>query len=599
MGLGASSASATTVLQDISSAGPLTNVYLGNDLDCQIIYSGDTADEFYPSDTTTNGTTTTPGDCGTFVSVGASIYGPNLSTNFASASSSLSGAANYVPYTAGTQSAVTGAGSVTTPYNVTSTATAGGSGISVSQADSYAIGNEYYRTDITLTNNSAATVSGRLYHAADCYLQGSDQGYGEVNAADGAPACTATANNSPAGLVEEFAPLTAGSHYLETYYDTMWSDIDTLADLPDTCDCTTFEDNAAAINWDFSIPAHSTATYSLLTNFSATGILAGSPQGVTPPTITGTTIQGQVLTEGHGTWENNPTSYAYQWYDCDATGANCVPISGAVAQTYTLQSTDVGHTIRVSETGINAIGAGRAQVSAQTAVVTAPEPVTIATTQSAKRHKAKASIEIPAGLKGEADHATLSGANAAIATGTVTYDLYSSKKCTAKSRVLKGLPRAVTAGKPLASKAVTKVLKRGRYYWQVSYSGDPSNLPAKSTCGGEVLRVTSPVTVTDAKILRSHHTISARVACGVVPCTLSFKIEATVKVHGHNRSVTVATGTAKLKKSGFHGEIFGLTGAGRALARSASGKVKLRFLISARVSRTKLTSSTTLSAALS
>ena len=398
----------------------------------------------------------------------------------------------------------------------------------------------------------------------------------------------------PAGLVEEFAPLSTGSHYVETNFDTVWADIQAQGDLPDTCDCTTDEDNGAGLNWDFSIAAHSTATYSLLTNFSATGVLAGSPVGITPPTISGVTVRGQVLTEGHGTWQNNPTSYAYQWEDCDTTGANCTAISGATLQTYTLQATDVGHTLRVVETAINTIGAGHPQTSAQTAVVTAPAPVTIATKQSASRRKAKPSISIPAGLTGETDHATLSGANLATAGGTVTYSLFRGKKCTAKSRVFKGSAQTVTRGRAPASKAIKKVLKRGHYYWQVSYSGDPSNLPAKSTCGDEALRVTSPVTV-KGPVTRTHHTLTARVACGVVPCTVAIVVKSTV---GHS-SVVVATGRAKIKKRGLHTVTFDVTSSGLALAHSATGKVKLRFLVTDHVHHVKLKSVSTLKAALS
>ena len=42
------------------------------------------------------------------------------------------------------------------------------------------------------------------------------------------------------------------------------------------------------------------------------------------PTISGTAQQGQTLTEGHGTWTNNPTGYTYQWQQCDSAGANCL-----------------------------------------------------------------------------------------------------------------------------------------------------------------------------------------------------------------------------------------------------------------------------------
>jgi hypothetical protein len=93
------------------------------------------------------------------------------------------------------------------------------------------------------------------------------------------------------------------------------------------------------------------------------------PAIISPPTIGGTTRQGQTLTESHGTWSNGPATYKYQWYDCDGDGANCVAIAGATLQTYKLMTSDIGHTIRVVETAINVGGAGTPASSGATAVV--------------------------------------------------------------------------------------------------------------------------------------------------------------------------------------------------------------------------------------
>src|SRR4029077_1564139 len=93
------------------------------------------------------------------------------------------------------------------------------------------------------------------------------------------------------------------------------------------------------------------------------------------PTISGTAQQGQTLTESHGTWTNNPTSYAYQWQQCDALGNSCLPISGATHQTYVPVAGDVGHAIRVQETATNAGGSSAPATSAATAAVVPPVPV--------------------------------------------------------------------------------------------------------------------------------------------------------------------------------------------------------------------------------
>jgi hypothetical protein len=93
------------------------------------------------------------------------------------------------------------------------------------------------------------------------------------------------------------------------------------------------------------------------------------PVNTTVPSITGTTTQGQQLTAVDGTWTNSPTSYAYQWEDCDNAGANCATIAGAIGSTYTLLGSDAGHTIRVIVTATNGVGSGNPATAAATAVV--------------------------------------------------------------------------------------------------------------------------------------------------------------------------------------------------------------------------------------
>ncbi len=92
------------------------------------------------------------------------------------------------------------------------------------------------------------------------------------------------------------------------------------------------------------------------------------PLSLTPPTITGTAQQGQTLTAVPGTW-NVPATDAYQWQRCDATGANCVDISGAASSTYAVSAGDAGATLRVVDTGTARFGTVAAQ-SAVTAAVT-------------------------------------------------------------------------------------------------------------------------------------------------------------------------------------------------------------------------------------
>jgi hypothetical protein len=91
------------------------------------------------------------------------------------------------------------------------------------------------------------------------------------------------------------------------------------------------------------------------------------PIMISAPTITGAAQQGQTLTASSGNWGDEPDSYAYQWQQCDATGANCVDVAGATAATYAVTAADVGFTLRVNVTATNRFGSVMSP-SLQTAV---------------------------------------------------------------------------------------------------------------------------------------------------------------------------------------------------------------------------------------
>ena len=110
-------------------------------------------------------------------------------------------------------------------------------------------------------------------------------------------------------------------------------------------------------------------------NYTIDLVAPAAPTVGTAPSISGTTTVGQVLTASAGTWTSSELSYTYQWQDCDGAGNNCVAISGATASTYTLTSSDAGHTIKVAVTATNPGGSATSSSAATTAVtVIAPSP---------------------------------------------------------------------------------------------------------------------------------------------------------------------------------------------------------------------------------
>ncbi len=103
--------------------------------------------------------------------------------------------------------------------------------------------------------------------------------------------------------------------------------------------------------------------------FMVSDEFTAAPANTVMPTISGTTIDRQVMSAATGTWTGTPApTYTYQWRRCDASGAACADIAGATASTYTLVPADVGGTVRVVVTATNVISPASA-TSAQSAVV--------------------------------------------------------------------------------------------------------------------------------------------------------------------------------------------------------------------------------------
>jgi uncharacterized protein YukE len=105
------------------------------------------------------------------------------------------------------------------------------------------------------------------------------------------------------------------------------------------------------------------------------------PKNSSPPTVTGSAVQGSRLTATAGTWSGTGTvAYAYQWYRCNTTGAKCSSVHGATAGTYTLAAADVAHTVGLTVNATDTAGKASAYASLLGPVVAAGSPL-IATVQ--------------------------------------------------------------------------------------------------------------------------------------------------------------------------------------------------------------------------
>ncbi len=223
-----------------------------------------------------------------------------------------------------------------------------------------------------------------------------------------------------------------------------------------------------------------------------------------------------------------------------------------------------------------------------------PAATGISTTQSSG-HNSGTSISINAGTIGETDRATISGTNAAIATGNVHYFLYAAKSCDpGTSEVFDGGSSAVSGGVAGPSAPVTTALPPGKYYWQAEYSGDASNDPAISGCGSEVLTVKQAATIGGGGTAHGH-TVTVTVTCASVPCTVTITItigsgSGASASTARAKKTKLASGRFRIRKSGSHKLKLTLTKAGRKLFRHKSS-VKAELLVTQKVDGHKVSSS--------
>jgi uncharacterized repeat protein (TIGR01451 family) len=137
------------------------------------------------------------------------------------------------------------------------------------------IGQESYRTDVTVTNTTAASLQAIVYRAGDCFLANSDTGFGRVTPGGSGTAvsCIDSVNGAPGTRVEQFLPLTANSHYLEAAFDDVWAAVGTQQPLPDTCRCADDIDNGIGLSWAVTLIPGASASFSELTTFSPAGVV--------------------------------------------------------------------------------------------------------------------------------------------------------------------------------------------------------------------------------------------------------------------------------------------------------------------------------------
>ena len=234
-------------------------------------------------------------------------------------------------------------------------------------------------------------------------------------------------------------------------------------------------------------PAGSPVGASVTTAAAATSISLGSPTSDTATITEGTngdaptgSLVFKLFGPNDATCSNAP-AYVSSAQSVSGAGAySSGSFTPTAVGTYTWQALYSGDTNNAPVT------TACSGIAAETVTVqkASPQPTSIATSLSGGGQSG-ASITVPSGTA-VTDTSTLSGTNAATATGTVTYNVYSDSGCTTLASG--GTPETITTPGTLPASAPVTLPSAGTYYWGVSYSGDTDNASSVSTCGaaGEV-----------------------------------------------------------------------------------------------------------------
>jgi hypothetical protein len=91
-----------------------------------------------------------------------------------------------------------------------------------------------------------------------------------------------------------------------------------------------------------------------------------TPRNTSRPTISGTVREGETLTANPGSWRGDqPITFAFQWFRCNAQLGDCASIPGATSNRYSLTQQHVGLRVLVNVTATNSAGSGSAQASTE------------------------------------------------------------------------------------------------------------------------------------------------------------------------------------------------------------------------------------------
>jgi hypothetical protein len=294
-----SASSASALEGPINSSGPLTQIQVNHQLGCQLF--NNSQHQFATGDVVDN-------YCGTFVVLDEAVYGDELANDnvdfpYHFDSQDLTGDGSSAnPFKLTTVVDIPAFDEVDVANNATAAAPAqdGVSLLTITETETYVTGDDFFRTDLTVHNDTNDTQDAALYHAGDCFLGGSDVGFATDDTANsGAVFCipqprvrevsTVPPRESVEGILG-FVPISAGSSYLEQLAgegDGPLFDAINGNQFDNTCtaDCSnsptddTAQDNGTGLSWALSLPGGGSETECYYTVDSSNNNVPDIPSG--------------------------------------------------------------------------------------------------------------------------------------------------------------------------------------------------------------------------------------------------------------------------------------------------------------------------------
>ncbi|HLY95355.1 MAG TPA: GH25 family lysozyme [Gaiellaceae bacterium] len=161
----------------------------------------------------------------------------------------------------------------------------------------------------------------------------------------------------------------------------------------------------------------------------------GAPVQSVPPTIVGAAQSGKVLAGVPGVWTGGkPVAFLYQWLRCDAAGANCIPITNAIAERYTPGIDDVGHALVLTVTTQNSDG-----------VASASSPPTVAIAASGTTSPSRPASTSAPTVSGTVQAGQLLTSSVGTWTGSPTSFAYQWRRCDGTGNACGAIPGAINS----------------------------------------------------------------------------------------------------------------------------------------------------------